>query len=81
MHFIPKTHSKFLKGLIFILEKGTFFTTISGRGQNMVRVKKWAFFGLEISVFGPKIDQKQGREKCKIRLLQQNGHMVLLRFF
>ena len=40
------------------LGKGTFFlwTTFSGRGQNMVRIKKWPpFFGPKISVFGPKI--------------------------
>ena len=40
------------------LGKGTFFlwTTFSGRGQNMVRIKKcMPFFGPKISVFGQKI--------------------------
>ena len=37
-----KDTQKFLKRLIFIWKKATFFlwTTFSGRGQNMVRVKK-----------------------------------------
>ena len=58
MRFIPKKHPKFVKGLIFILEKGTFFFAqlFSGHGRNVVSSKKRILFsGPDISVFGPKI--------------------------
>ena len=45
MHFNPKNTQNFLRDW-YLFGKRDFFlwTTFSGRGQNMVRVKKWAFF-------------------------------------
>ena len=56
--FYPKKHPKFVKRLIFILEKGTFFfaqcTTFPGRGQNMVSLKKLILFLGQNLGFWPK---------------------------
>ena len=71
-----KTHPKSAKRLIFIWEKGYFFlcTTLPGRGQNMVSIKKCMFF------LGPKprfLAQKSNF--CHTTPILVNGPFVTLR--
>ena len=75
MRFIPKKYPKLLQRLIFILEKGTFFlTTFSGRGQNMIRVKKCFFFLGSKSRF-----LAQKNDFCHTTPILDNGPFVALR--